>query len=360
VTSPEDVKKDMNVVVDFFVVKQVTKCSEFEDWKGDTNFDPEFISNLQTFGQNDISYVSVTFSHLSCHSMLTKFNVIMPSFLTFSADCNVTIILGDFTLEDEAKAPKLLLLRPSGMLCNEVFTTPQRDTFAQNIYNHIRSLAGRRGFEIRRTCGSSGKVSYETDKDLLRFLCYHEAVLPRFAHGCLIIRAEDRYLFCYAKATPATEKKFVMWSYCPPKAGGAFDMPDSCIAKYPPIAEMIYLKAFSISFLVSLNRYFHDCGEPAVAAGPLKFELVSLEHARKVFNSSPPEEAMYGFLCCFNSFNHYSMVAYPVGMHCDHFRHRKESLENKILFCLNPNIGSGVGRGGCLVGSSYVYCLLDW
>jgi hypothetical protein len=176
----------------------------------------------------------------------------------------------------------------------------------------------------------------------------------------MIIRAQDRYLFCYAKATPSTENKFVMWSYCPPKAGGAFDMPDSCIAMFPPVAEMIYLKAFSISVLVSLNRYFHDRGEPAVATGPLKFELVSLEHARKVFSNSPPEEAMFHFLCCFNSFNHYSMVAYPVGMHCDHFRHGKESLENKLLFCLNPNIGSGVGRGGCLVGSSYVYCLLDW
>ena len=46
-------------------------------------------------------------------------------------------------------------------------------------------------------------------------------------------------------------------------------------------------------------------------------------------------------------------------MNCDHFCHGKESLENKILFCLNPNIGSGVGRGGCLVVSLYVYCLLD-
>ena len=62
-TSPEDVKKHMNVVVDVFVVKQVTKCSEFQDWKGNTNFDPEFISNLHTFGQKDIAYVSVTFSH---------------------------------------------------------------------------------------------------------------------------------------------------------------------------------------------------------------------------------------------------------------------------------------------------------
>ena len=111
-------------------------------------------------------------------------------FSNFSADCNVTIILGNFTMEDQAKAPKLLLLRPSGMLCNELFTKSQRDTFAHDIYMYLRSLAGKRGFEVRRTCGSSGKVSPETDKDLLRFLSYHEGIIPRFAHGCLIIRTE--------------------------------------------------------------------------------------------------------------------------------------------------------------------------
>jgi hypothetical protein len=281
-------------------------------------------------------------------------------FRVFSSDCNVTIFLGEFTLEDDAKAPKLLLLRPSGMLCNDVYTKTQRDAFAADIYNHVRSLAGKRGFEIRRTCGSSGKVSHETDKDLLRFLCHHEAVLPRFAHGCVIIRAEDRYLFCYAKATPASENKFVKWSYCPPKPGGSFDMPNSCISMFPPIAEMIYLKAFSVSVIVSLNNYFQDCNKQPVATGPLKFELASLESARTVFKNSHPDEAMYNFLCSFNSFNHYSMVAYPVGMHYDHFRHGKESLENKMLFCLKPNFGGGVGRGGCLVGTSYVYGLLDW
>ncbi len=74
---------------------------------------------------------------------------------------------------------------------------------------------------------------------------------------------------------------------------------------FPPIAEMIYLKAFSISVIVSLIKYFQECDKPSVATGPLKFELASLEHARKVFNNIHP-------------------------------------------------------RGGCLVGSLYVYCLLDW
>ena len=263
-------------------------------------------------------------------------------------------------MEDKSEAPKLLLLRPSGMLCNELFTKSQRDTFANDIYMHLRCLAGRRGFEVRRTCGSSGKVCPETDKDLLRFLSYHEGILPRYAHGCLIIRTEHCYLFCYAKAHPTLENKFTIWSYSPPKDGGQFDMTDTCIAKFPPIAEMIYLKTFSISVLVSLNKHRLDRKEPAVASGPLKYEIESLEQARKVFKESPPEVAMHKFLSCFNSFNHYSMVAYPVWMHCDHFQQRKESLENKILFCLNPNIAKGVGRGGCLVGNSYVYCLLDW
>ena len=260
---------------------------------------------------------------------------------------------GNFAMEDQANAPKLLLLRPSGMLCNELFTKSQRDTFAHDIYMYLRSLAGKRGFEVRRTCGSSGKVSPETDKDLLRFLSYHEGIIPRFAHGCLIIRTEYSYLLCYATATPSLENKFIMWSYSPPKDGGQFDMTDTCIAKFPPIAEMIYLKTFSISVLVSLNKLRLERKHPAVALGPLKYEIVSLEQARKVFKESPPEEAMFMFLSCFNSFNHYSMVAYPAGMHCDHFHRRKESLENKMLFCLNPNFAKGVGRGGCLVGNSY-------
>ena len=48
------------------------------------------------------------------------------------------------------------------------------------------------------------------------------------------------------------------------------------------------------------------------------------------------------------------MVAYPV-----HFKHNKESLENKILLCLT-NRTQSVCRGGCLVGDNFVYGLLDW
>jgi hypothetical protein len=263
-------------------------------------------------------------------------------------------------MEESIDTPKLLLLRPSGMLCNVLLTKSEKDNFALDIYKQLRSYAGKRGFEVRRTCGSSGTVDGETDKNLLYFLSYHEGILPRLARGCVILRGEDRYIFCYAKVSPSPVLNIVVWDYSPPREGGQFEMSTPCIAKYPPIAEMIYLKSLAICILNSFNTHLTKNGKEPIARGPLQFENVSLEEARKKYLQANGEEVMFPFLETFNSFNHYSMVAYPVGLHKDHFKHGKESLENKVLFCLNPNFGKSVGRGGCLVGRSYVYALLDW
>jgi hypothetical protein len=51
-------------------------------------------------------------------------------------------------------------------------------------------------------------------------------------------------------------------------------------------------------------------------------------------------------------------------MHNDTFRDGAESLENKILMSVN-DIGCrqehpGLGRGGCIMGTHFVYALLDW
>ena len=68
---------------------------------------------------------------------------------------------------------------------------------------------------------------------------------------------------------------------------------------------------------------------------------------------------MNNFIAAFNHLNHYSMVAYPIGMHEDHF-HNGECLENKILFTL-PRLKNGsLGRGGSLLEDRFVFALLDW
>lgn len=246
------------------------------------------------------------------------------------------------------------------MLCNTLFSKAQKDKFALDIYQLLRPFAGRRGFEVRRTSGSSGKISPDTDKNLSYFLSYNEAILPHLARGCVILRADDRYLFCYAKVTPSAVDQHVVWDYTPPREGGQFNMPNYCIASFPPVAEMIYLKTLSILILNALNEFWAEAGLRPVANGPLKYENESLTIAREAFKQSPKDVAMYHFLSKFNSFNHYSMVAYPVGLNYDHFKHGKQSLENKRLFCLNPNLRTSIGRGGCIVGKSFVYALLDW
>ena len=55
VTCPEDIAKSMNVVVDVLMVDQVKKCSEFQDWKGRTHLEPEFIAGLKHFGHDDMA-----------------------------------------------------------------------------------------------------------------------------------------------------------------------------------------------------------------------------------------------------------------------------------------------------------------
>ena len=55
VASPEDITKNMKVIVDVITVNQVTKCSELEDWKGSTHLEPEFIAGLKHFGHDDIA-----------------------------------------------------------------------------------------------------------------------------------------------------------------------------------------------------------------------------------------------------------------------------------------------------------------
>ncbi len=64
----------------------------------------------------------------------------------------------------------------------------------------------------------------------------------------------------------------------------------------------------------------------------------------------------------FNKLHSYSMVCYPVGMHNDTFKDDNKSQENKILISIHndPRHSKGLGRGGCMRGTYFVYALLDW
>ena len=54
VQSPEDEAKEMDVVVDGFIVDQVIKVDINNPLKGQSYFDPSFVSGFDFFGQQDI------------------------------------------------------------------------------------------------------------------------------------------------------------------------------------------------------------------------------------------------------------------------------------------------------------------
>lgn len=137
-------------------------------------------------------------------------------------------------------------------------------------------------------------------------------------------------------------------------------MPTPCIAKLLPIREMIHLKSLVMSILNSFKIYYIQQGHPPFAFGPLEFEDKSLERAMEELKITSQEVAFFCFLSTFSNFNQCSVVTYLVGIHQYSFKHEKKRLENKIMFCLNPDVGKAIDRGGCLVGHRFIYMLLDW
>ena len=52
--SPEDVTKEVDVIIDLFIVEQVLKIDENNPMKGQTYFDNSYIADFKFFGNEDI------------------------------------------------------------------------------------------------------------------------------------------------------------------------------------------------------------------------------------------------------------------------------------------------------------------
>ncbi len=100
--------------------------------------------------------------------------------------------------------------------------------------------------------------------------------------------------------------------------------------------------------------------------GVLDCESRKLNKSCKIFKGcdQPLHEKYLAFLDAFNKTHSYSMVCHPVGIHNDHFKEGDESLKNKIFLSIDNDPGPGnskvLGRGGCIMGTHFVYALLDW
>ncbi len=207
---------------------------------------------------------------------------------------------------------------------------------------------------------SSGIVSPKSDSDLLD--CCHDVpgLFLRKLRGVLIMRGFLEYHMVYRNVFSS---RFGHHAYSPPKEGGSFKMPLKLLLQYPLLAKFAYFKMMAVEILYSLNTHRASMGLSEVAKAVYACEALKLNLARdkyKNFNL-PGEGKMFAFLKYFNTSHTYSMVCYPVGMHNDHFKQGDESLENKILLSIDSKKLSGrVGHGGCIMGTHFVYALLDW
>lgn len=333
VPSPECNKKKKKRRIQVIVLSQIRTKAECValNIQGVNEFTPEEILGIRLFGGDNMR-----------------------------SDVDATVVLGHFDLEHLTLPPKFLMGCWNGMHANKDISVSTKRVVAQEIYNTLRPIAGRGGYEMRRFCGSSGVTDEITDRNILRALSVCEGSLPRKSWATVIIRGKDRYYLVYRRVRPRDGVSVVTHAvYSPPRDGGQFQMPEVCLSKFFVLGEMSYQKMLMTELLKALNVHRKSKGQLPTATGPLERELRNIEEARKAYSASMSGRKMHEFISTFNKLNGYSMVAHPVGMHHDHFRDN-ESIENKIMFVLPLGETGGLGRGGSITGDKSVFVLLDW
>ena len=106
----------------------------------------------------------------------------------FIKNVDAILVVGTFDLEPCPCSPKVLCLRFSALqssISNKDATT---------LLSIIGSSSGKHGFELSRTCGSSGQTCAQSDRDLLVALHDCRTSLPRKAGASKISRFNQ---FCY-------------------------------------------------------------------------------------------------------------------------------------------------------------------
>jgi hypothetical protein len=278
--------------------------------------------------------------------------------------CNVrrnadhVLFIGDFSAEPSQElvdyGRKLLCARMQSIL-----TTAISDDIVESIYSNLRPISGKQGFEVTRLGGTGGYTCDQSTKDLLYILKQNDSLLPRKAGACLIIPSKKFYSVYYMrnKTDPETSQHPVAYhKYSPPKPGGSFMLDGTILNYFKIIGEFGYLKMVVTLLLQTMNDQCLDIMGYPVCKGPIHYEMRNIDYARGAFQINKS----YASLCkAFISVNSMTLISWPVGQHNDHFSKNVESLENKILFVV-PSEKKSNGRGGSLIGSQFVFALLDW
>ena len=306
---------------------------------------------------------------------------------------DVTIIVG---LPDESGEVPLLLMRfhhiPRSYVLN--------DDARQSLYEDLMKLSGKKGYDVARKGGSSGRARY--DKHLLDFL-KKKNVFPRPSRFVKLINHglewECLYITPYHWDNDKEGMKREIWNmrhpdapideahpfraaqafYAPPWPGGQVDMTAEIVTKYPFLYWFADVKLQSAYILQYLNgRSWRSARSSRSSLTPESFDfrgMVAQEAAQVEINhlllavrdyhtnkldtlkTHPSMSYRQHVLTQVMKLNTFTVVTHPVGNHKDHFHGGGASLENKTTFVYRRQQQS-FGRGGN--GGAFTWALLDW
>ncbi len=317
--------RDWNV--QFFFIKQTANlAATLQKRKGEQFFSNEELESCLFIGNNQV-----------CNNV------------------DVTIVIGVLDLE-KRNVPKLLMMTYHSTLARSISSSD-----AQLLYESLRSVTGKHGYEMNRVGGSSGLTSSQSDDNFRAVLHDVPSALPRRAGACLIMCARLVYYCIYSKKMRRKGKHpIAVCVYSSPQCGGSLKLSSKCIANFKIVEEFTWLKTQAVMILNHINQINISLDLSPIAYGPVMHELEKIKHAREVY--SLVGKSMLSFLCAFNDFNSASLVTTNVGVHNDTFHQCVESLENKVLFTIPRESISG--RGGSLHRRNgtkdIVVALLDW
>ena len=266
--------------------------------------------------------------------------------------CDITIITGEF--DDDPHVQLLLLMRfhridPTKMLSN---------VDVQKIYSRVQSLCGKKGYEYKRTGGSSGRI--EVTKDLLNFL-NDKGTFPRSCASVKLIRSNKKLKWdCFYIGVEQSKVKKV--SYCNIKKGGSFRMPPELMSRHLFLQEFLATKSRAALILYEVNKtdMCFKIQPNAVIQEirnlkkALAFDFKFLEQAMTNIGPVSKREYVMRYL---STMHKHTLVQHPVGFHVDLIR-GQPVLENKVCFRLHHK-NNDVGRGGA-GPKTFVFAILDW
>ena len=166
----------------------------------------------------------------------------------FITHVDVTLILGLFDREAATCSPKVLCLHFHAL------QSSISNTDATTLLSIIGSSSGKHGFELARTCGSSGMTCAQSDRDLLRALHDCRTSLPRKLGAIKITRhSKFSYKITYRRVLDPPDDNVVSFKYYVPRRGGLFEMRPGLVSKYPLFADFPYVKMIAVNMLDAIN-----------------------------------------------------------------------------------------------------------